>query len=145
MRKIFAAIVLLMSLCVPSWADYDVNEPHVIINQIFGGGGGYVSHSFIELYNPTDSDVNLEGWAVHYRSAPEDTASSDKWYMTELTGTIPSHHSYLILGGEDSSFASSEYNSSERTLSEYDKILTGGGGVKRNLHERCISNSHIKS
>ena len=40
---------------------YDVSKPHAIINQVYGGAAdGCVSHSFIELYNPTDEDINME-------------------------------------------------------------------------------------
>ena len=124
MRKILAAAFLVLMTCAASWADYDVSAPHVIINQIYGSAGGYVSHSFIELYNPTDETVSLEGWAVHYRSSAADTASSDKWYTTALDGEIPPRHSYLIRGAEDSS-----YTGTDRTLSQYDKLLTGGGGI----------------
>ena len=63
-------MIILLAMCVPSWAVYDVSTPHVIINQIYGtGNSGNISHSFIELYNPTAETVSLEGWAVHYRSS----------------------------------------------------------------------------
>jgi hypothetical protein len=42
---------------------------NVVINRVFGGGGSgnrTFSHSFIELYNPTASDVDLDGWSVRY-------------------------------------------------------------------------------
>lgn len=124
LRKNFAAIfVLLLAMCAPSWADYDVNTPHVIINQIYGtGNSGNISHSFIELYNPTSETVNLEGWAVHYRSS-ENGTSADKWYKTDLSGEIPPKHSYLILGAADTA-----YTRTDRTLNDYDKLLMGGGG-----------------
>ena len=95
-RKFILAICLiLIVMIVPAYAyGYDVTSPHVIINQIFGGNGGYVSHNFIELYNPTEETVNLEGWALHYRSSASDAEFSDKWYKLNLTGNIPSHHSY---------------------------------------------------
>ena len=40
---------------------YDVTYPHVIINQVYGSGDkdGYVSHSFIELYNPTNKTIDM--------------------------------------------------------------------------------------
>ncbi|MBR0151173.1 MAG: lamin tail domain-containing protein [Synergistaceae bacterium] len=117
LRRILAAFfVLLLSLmCVPSWADYDVNTPHVVINQIYASTNGNISHSFIELYNPTEQAVSLNGWAIHYRSSPADSVSSDKWYMTELDGTIPPRHSYLIRGAEDT-----KYTRTDRTLTNYD-------------------------
>ena len=131
LRKIFPAVIILLAMCVPSWAGYDVNTPHVIINQIYGAGDGYMSHSFIELYNPTTETVSLEGWAVHYRSS-ENGTSSDKWYKTDLSGEIPSKHSYLIRGAADSAYETGKYKSDSRTLNDYDKLLSGGG--KRNSY-----------
>ena len=73
-------ILFLMCLCMPVFTltvyateqensgerginenvGYDVNQPHIVINQIYGAGdGGYSTHSFIELYNSTDLEVNL--------------------------------------------------------------------------------------
>ena len=44
----------------------------VVINQVFGGGGksdSRVSHSFIELLNPTDMAIDLRGWKIAYENA----------------------------------------------------------------------------
>ena len=82
---------------------YDVTSPHVLIHQIYGcgaKGSGYVSHSFIELYNPTDSEVDLHGWSLQYRSS-EDGPQNDEWAKLELSGKIPTHGSYLIRCQED--------------------------------------------
>ena len=43
----------------------------VIINQVYGGGANDstpVNHSFIELYNPTDNAISLEGYSIGYLS-----------------------------------------------------------------------------
>lgn len=51
---------------------YDVNIPHVMINQVYGGSDdGAASHSFIELYNPCDEAVDLKGWELQYRSSED--------------------------------------------------------------------------
>jgi uncharacterized repeat protein (TIGR02543 family) len=53
-----------------SWGDAESTRPllpTVMINQVYGQGEGNnnaVSHSFIELYNPTSSDVFLDGWSL---------------------------------------------------------------------------------
>lgn len=40
----------------------DPSGDHVIINQVYGGSDdGSASHSFIELYNPTENTVKLTG------------------------------------------------------------------------------------
>ncbi|NHN29312.1 choice-of-anchor I family protein [Paenibacillus agricola] len=81
---------------------YDVSVPHVMINQVFGTGAAdpsvLVSHSFIELYNPTNQAVNLNGWSLHYAGQSNKTGPAGNWQQLNLTGTIPAHSSYLITG-----------------------------------------------
>ena len=107
--------------------EYNVQTPHVIINQILGGKNeALISHSFIELYNPTDDDVDLSSYAVHYKSSTEDSKYGDKWYKLNLTGKIPSKHSYLIRCQEhaDSADAIIKITDSNRDI---DFTLSGGG------------------
>lgn len=85
---------------------------HVIINQVYGGGelgkyGTPVSHSFIELYNPTGKDISLEGWSVQYAE------SGTSWHVLALSGKIKSYSSFLIRCGEHSP-------SARLKISEYD-------------------------
>jgi hypothetical protein len=109
---------------------YDATVPHVVINQIYGGynaskdqivagtdsvvfkdKGQACSHSFIELYNPTDSDVSLTGWSVqvstsaYYNSNQPISTQNGKWAMLPLTGTIRAHSSYLVRAGATGSSA----------------------------------------
>ncbi len=72
---------------------------HVIINQVYGASDdGYASHSFIELYNPTEQTVDLNGWSVQYRSS-EDGDQSGSWAVCGLTGKIAAKGYYLIRCG----------------------------------------------
>ena len=131
-KYILALIVLSLVFAFPVHADeYNVSTPHVIINQVYGSGplkksDGYFSRSFIELYNPTSYDVDLTGWAIHYRSSSEDTVSGDKWYKTALSGDIPSKHSYLIVGEEDPAYCAGQGSprSSQKAIEG-----TAGGNV----------------
>ena len=44
---------------------------HVVINEVYGGGGNSGSvykYDFVELYNPTSSSVSLEGKSLQYAS-----------------------------------------------------------------------------
>ena len=52
---------------------YDVTVEHVVIDQVFGASDDaeVVSHSFIELYNPTGESVSLDGWYLYYKSSPD--------------------------------------------------------------------------
>ena len=78
---------------------YDVTVPHVVINQVYGGSdNGVASHSFIELYNPCESAIDLNGWELQYRSS-ESGDQKDAWAELSLTGTIPAGGYYLIRCG----------------------------------------------
>ncbi len=78
--------------------NYSVFVEHVMIHQIYGASDdGAASHSFIELYNPCDSAVNLAGWEVQYRSSLDGEHQS--WNELTLTGVIPAKGYYLIRCG----------------------------------------------
>ena len=47
-----------------------VSSTQILISELqTNGGTGHSGNEFIELYNPTDSDVGLEGWTIQYHSA----------------------------------------------------------------------------
>jgi len=70
-------------------------SPHIVISQVFGGGGNSGApfrNDFIEIFNAGNSPVNLNGWSVQYASA---TAST--WSVTPLTTiTLNPGQYYLI-------------------------------------------------
>lgn len=50
----------------------DSCNDHIIISQIYGGGGNsgaVYKNDFIELYNPTENDIPIDDWSVQYVSA----------------------------------------------------------------------------
>ena len=70
----------------------------LIINQVYGGGdnlsGTAVSHSFIELYNLSNTELNLKGLYLWYKSG------TSAWESLELVGIIPPYSSFLVRGAE---------------------------------------------
>jgi uncharacterized protein len=67
---------------------------HIVVSEIYGGGGNSganLKNDFIELYNPTDQAVSLEGWTVQYASA-----SGGFNQKTALKGTVQPKGFYLI-------------------------------------------------
>jgi endonuclease G len=73
-----------------------VQEPHVTISQIYGGGGNAsatFTNDFVELFNPTDHTVDLTGWSLQYTSA-----AGDSWDFTSqpIGGFIEPGQYYLI-------------------------------------------------
>ena len=72
----------------------------VLILQAYGTGDkndGGVSHSFIELYNPTEEAVDLSGWSLQLvGEGTIKTATGNNWQVLPLSGTIPAKTSFLI-------------------------------------------------
>jgi 5'-nucleotidase len=92
-----AALVLptAAALATPASAAVSPSAP-VVIDEVYGGGGNggaAFDQDFVELWNPTDEPVSLDGWTVQYASA---TGSWANGAQTALTGTIPAHGSYLV-------------------------------------------------
>lgn len=84
---------------------------HVIINQVYGGGNAGdtpLSHSFIELYNPTEHDIDITGWKIGYLSnrTGKDGGTGGEIVQIQLAGIIPAYTSYLIRCAEEQAAAS---------------------------------------
>ncbi|MCL2698161.1 MAG: CotH kinase family protein, partial [Oscillospiraceae bacterium] len=95
---------------------------HIIINQVYGraaASDSAVSRSFIELYNPTDTPVDMSGMSLQYfmgsdRGGPFGT----QWEVLPLTGhTIASNSSLLVVGGSDYGTGGVRY-----TIENYDAV-----------------------
>jgi len=76
---------------------------HVVIGEVWGDGGfGSASYknSFIELYNPTDNNIDLSGDSIAYIGSNNtgNTGTPGATQQTNLTGTIPAHGFYLVAG-----------------------------------------------
>lgn len=71
----------------------------VVISEAYVNGGSanaVYTHKFVELLNPTDAPVSLEGWSLQYRSATGTAAISS---TVELSGTIQPGEHHLVTGG----------------------------------------------
>jgi len=69
---------------------------HVMISQVYGGGGNSgatYANDFVELYNPLDTDVSLDGWSIQYAST---TGNGWAGQIQPLGGTIYAHNYFLI-------------------------------------------------
>ncbi|MEF2687250.1 MAG: CotH kinase family protein [Lachnospiraceae bacterium] len=87
----------LVSAATDAVIKEELKNDHLIINQVYGGGandGTPVSHSFIELYNPTDNAISLEGYSIGYLSNGKSNTPQE--VKLALSGSMPSHASYLI-------------------------------------------------
>ncbi|MDR1099716.1 MAG: lamin tail domain-containing protein, partial [Treponema sp.] len=85
-----------------SWDPASPPTERLMIFQVYGPGNsddpdgvftdGAISHSFIELYNNTAASINLSGYSIQY------SEGGTAWTKLDLTGAVPAHSSFLILG-----------------------------------------------
>lgn len=67
---------------------------HVIINEFTTRGPNGTYDEFVELYNPTNSDVDMSGWKLQYKSA-----TGDSWQSkvgSGMTGMIKFGRFFLL-------------------------------------------------
>ncbi|WP_166996681.1 ExeM/NucH family extracellular endonuclease [Paramicrobacterium fandaimingii] len=109
-RVILAASALLGLACAPLAALPAAAEPDstatpeasgVVINEAYlsgGSAGAMYEHKFVELYNPTDAAIALDGMTLQYRSDNGDGAMRAG---KPLTGSIEPGGYYLISGASN--------------------------------------------
>jgi len=101
--KRFVSLCLAVLMLVSLWgvlpvsaSDSSTLPDHVIINQAYAASDnlGSISHGFVELYNPTDQDIDLSPYSLQY------AAGRQAWSQAlPLNGyTIKARHSLLIRG-----------------------------------------------
>lgn len=74
--------------------------PDVIITEVYGGGGNSgaeLKNDFIELYNTTNTPVNIAGWSLQYYAATgtgkAENCKSLSYLYNGIKKKIPSNHS----------------------------------------------------
>ena len=68
----------------------------MVINEAYlsgGSAGAAYQNKFIELYNPTDAEVSLDGWSLQYRSA---TGTANPTGVAALSGSIEAGGYFLV-------------------------------------------------
>ncbi|TFC49762.1 ExeM/NucH family extracellular endonuclease [Cryobacterium sp. TMT2-17-1] len=87
-------------VALPAFAD--VGGTGVVINEAYlngGSTGATYLNKFVELYNPTDAAVSLDGTSLQYRSA---TGAANPSGTLALSGSIPAKGYYLVQGTANS-------------------------------------------
>jgi len=88
--KIFTLTLILSLKCLIIFSQTN----HLVISEVYGGGGNSgatLKSDFIELYNPSNATISVDGWSVQYASA-----NGTSWAVTTLAGSVAASGYYLI-------------------------------------------------
>lgn len=95
------ALIISPVWAIPAQAAPDGSD--VVINEVYARGGSanqLYTHKFVELYNPTDTEISLDGLSLQYFAA----TSADANYTVSLSGhSIEAEGYFLIQGGSNGS------------------------------------------
>ncbi|HLO13361.1 MAG TPA: lamin tail domain-containing protein, partial [Anaerolineales bacterium] len=100
-------ILLITALCgglalpivsAPAYAAPQMQTvAHLVISQVYGGGGNSgapYNNDYVELFNPTNASVSVNGWSIQYASATGTGLFSAD--VIPLSGSISSGQYYLV-------------------------------------------------
>ncbi len=97
MKKLVTMVLTVAALALVAQASFAANA--VRISKVYGGGGGSgtYTHDFVELFNYSNSPIDISGWAVEYGSATGNWGSSTGNYFVLPVGTTIQPCSYLLI------------------------------------------------
>ncbi|MDD4271999.1 MAG: lamin tail domain-containing protein, partial [Patescibacteria group bacterium] len=112
----------------------DNSANHLVISEV--QTGGTTANDFIELYNPTDADINLSDYSIQYRGGGAHTFEKKDF----LSDSVIKAKKYFLI-------ASSEYAGSTSADFSVSFSLTASGGTIfiANTNDKLDDNSAISS
>lgn len=93
----FSALALSVNVLTVPTAVATPAGDNVVISAVYGGGGNKgatLKNDYVQLFNPTDKPISLDGWTVQYLSAK----GNNNGKPIALSGTIQPKGFYLIKG-----------------------------------------------
>ena len=81
---------------------------HLVISEIMAGNGvGRSNEEFIELYNPTDETISLDGWSLKRKTSQNSTSTINLVSNFSATSTIAAKSFFLIAHSEYLNYSTS--------------------------------------
>lgn len=130
MRK-FLPFILIPSFVFVLISFFSINSKgafadpasHVVVSevQISGDTEGFAStDEFVELYNPTDNPVSLEGWELYKKTQ---AADAEELLVATLSGQIPANGFFLIAHENFNGSTSADITYSSQAFSDDNSII----------------------
>ena len=104
MKKLLSplALVLLVTVLLSSSLShasnvYAATASHVVISEILPGVTGATTNEFVELYNPTSSNIDVTGWRLSRKTA----GGTESDLVTDFPAKTINAHGYLLIAHTD--------------------------------------------
>jgi len=128
-----ALFSLLISLYLLSFRNsgtvLSATAGHLVISELQITGDGGVDDEFVELYNPTASDIVMDSW----RLTRKNSSGTEANLVSVLSGTVPAHGFFLITDADGYNGATSgdaNYSAtSNQMTNNYTVLLYSDAGV----------------
>ena len=99
---VFGLAIIFLAILMVLFTDNAEATDHVVISEWTSRGPGGSTDEFVELYNPTDSDVDISGWEIWTYNAS--ALFCPEWGIRvtlpgaqgSMTTVIPTKHHFLI-------------------------------------------------
>ena len=116
---LFISLGFLFSLTF-NHASVQAQTTHAVISEIqLTGGTGQTNNEFIELYNPTGSDISLTNWRLTRKTA----TGTESDLIATMSGTIVSHGYFLIANAAYTGSVTPDATYSTNAISANNTIL----------------------
>ncbi len=95
-----AAALLAAPLVAATPASANPGGTGLVIEEAYLKGGSAnqpYTNKFVELGNPTDAAISVDGWSLQYRAA----TSTGALAVGKLAGSVPAHGTYLVQMGSN--------------------------------------------
>lgn len=69
MKKLYLFIITVLTINIAGPGLWAEGADTILISEVLIGGTGSASQEFIEIYNPSNMDINLSDWKIQYASA----------------------------------------------------------------------------
>lgn len=116
MHKLVSFIIALV-LFIPLFANAQPAD-HLVISELQTGSSGSAGDEFVEIYNPTNTAIDLDGLRLEYRSAAGTT-----WYKKAeiISGELEPFRFFLFGAGVHQEKSDQTFNSG---------LAAGGGSIR---------------
>ncbi|MCY1044611.1 lamin tail domain-containing protein [Corallococcus sp. bb12-1] len=100
---------------------------HVVISEFAPAGPSGANDEFVELYNPTNAEVDLAGWKLQYKSAAGKTYGAATVFTLPAGAKIAAHGYYLLTGN---TYSSAGTAASDASFGVTIQMAAGSGHIR---------------